>query len=494
MTPEELRQHVDTIVVVMMENRSFDHVLGYLSSPAYGNRRDVDGIADPQDLRFLNPNSDGQGIAPFWMDDGPLTSDLPHDPNGIATQLAYSDIKKTFLMNGFVTAFENEFHTSVHQPPVMGLLRPTSLPTTAALAAKYTVCDRWFACIPTSTAPNRLMSMCGYTDIRDTGITVPNQMTVYDWLLDRGISWRVYYAGIPFFTLMPRVAPLILTSHFRPLDDLAKDLAEGDPNDWPQVMFIEPDYYDSPVHLRGPCDNHAPLAMAPGERFLAEVYRTLSSEKERWARTVLIVTYDEHGGCFDHVPPLPVKYRNPNGVAFNTTGPRVPAIVVGPFAPTGVSHVNLDHTSILQLIAERFGKPGEMYSPEVAGRRTQAIGSVSAALSLSANNATPRNLPSIRSRAFDRTAAAPLIAASTLHLAFERAATDLASRHTVEAFTKFPQLRDYVESHVPGRAIISKTKVKPSSPASTKGPRQKALRKARRAAQPRRARRRPARS
>lgn len=492
MTPEELRQHVDTIVVVMMENRSFDHVLGYLRSPTYGNRRDVDGIADPQDLRFLNPNSDGQGIAPFWMDDGPLTSDLPHDPDAITTQLAYSDIKKTFLMNGFVTAFENEFHTSVHQPPVMGLLRPASLPTTAALAAKYTVCDRWFACIPTSTAPNRLMSMCGYTDIRDTGTTVPNQTTVYDWLLDRGIAWRVYYAGIPFFTLMPKVAPLILTSHFRPLDDLTKDLAEGDPNDWPQVLFIEPDYYDSPVHLRGACDNHAPLAMAPGERFLAEVYQTLSSEKQRWARTVLIVTYDEHGGCFDHMPPLSVKYRNPNGVAFDTTGPRVPAIVVGPFAPAGVSHVNLDNTSILQLIAERFGKPGEMYSPEVAGRLTQTIGSVSAVLSLSANNATPRNLPGSRSRTSDETRAAPT-AASPLRHAFERAVTDLASRHTVEAFTKFPQLRSYVESQVPGRPIMRKTKVKPSSQASTKLPRRRASRKAGRTAQPRRAPRRKSR-
>jgi len=493
MTPQELQQHVETIVVVMMENRSFDHVLGYLTSPTYGNRRDVDGIADPQDLRFLNPNSDGQGIAPFWTDDGPLTSDFPHDPSSIATQLAYTDIKKTFLMNGFVTAFENAFHTSVHQPPVMGLLRPSSLPTTAALAAKYTVCDRWFACLPTSTAPNRLMSMCGYSDIRDTGTIVPNQATVYEWLLDRGISWRVYYAGLPFFTLMPKVAPLILTSHFRPLSDLSKDLAEGDHTDWPQVMFIEPDYADSPIHGRGPCDNHPPLAMAPGERFLAEVYQTLSSDRECWARTVLIVTYDEHGGCFDHVPPLPVKYRNPNGVAFETTGPRVPTLVVGPFAPAGVSHVNLDNTSILQLIAERFGRPGEMYSPEVAGRRTQHIGSVSAVLSLSAKNSKPRRLAGLRSTARDKAVATP-IAPSPLRHAFERAATDLAARHKVEAFTKFPELRGYIESQTPSRRIMNTMEVPPPAPASKKLPRKKTSKKARRTVQPRRTpRRKPSR-
>lgn len=448
MTPEELKQHVDTIVVVIMENRSFDHVLGYLASPIFDNRLDVDGIKDSEDIRYLNPNSDGQGIAPFWMDDGPFTSDLPHDPRAIQTQLAYSDIKKTFLMNGFVKAFENEFHTSVSKPPVMGLLRPASLPTTAALAGKYTVCDRWFACIPTSTAPNRLMSMCGYTDIRDTGTTVPDQRTVYDWLLDHGISWRVYYAGVPFFMLMRKVAPLLLTSHFRPLGDLEKDLAEGDPDNWPQVIFVEPDYHDSPIHLRGACDNHAPLAMAPGERFLAEVYQTLSSDQQRWARTVLIVTYDEHGGCFDHVPPLPVKYRNPNGVAFDTTGPRVPAIVVGPFAPDGVSHVSLDNTSILQLFAERFGKPGETYSSEVSGRMAQNIGSVSAVLSLAANNATPLNLPDGSSQVAEDAGPAP-IATNNLHQAFDRAANDLASRHKVEAFAKFPQLRDFVAAQAP---------------------------------------------
>lgn len=439
MTPEELKQHVDTIVVVMMENRSFDHVLGYLASPDFGNRPDVDGITDIEDIRYLNPNSDGQGIAPFWMNDGPFTSDLPHDPDAIQTQLAHSDITKTFLMNGFVKAFENEFHTSVSKPPVMGLLRPASIPTTAALAAKYTVCDRWFSCIPTSTAPNRLMSMCGYTDIRDTGTLVPDHATVYEWLLNHGVSWRVYYAGIPFFTLMPKVVPLILTSHFRPLDDLSKDLAKDSPSDWPQVIFIEPDYYDSPIHMRGACDNHAPLSMAPGERFLAEVYQTLSRNRKRWARTVLIITYDEHGGCFDHVPPLPVKYRNPNGVVFNTTGPRVPAIVVGPFAPSGVSHTPLDNTSILQLLAERFGKLGETYSSEVSGRMAQNIGSVSAVLSHTADNAKPSRLP--RRSPIVTGAAPPPLATNKLHQAFERATNDLATRHKMEAFMKFPQLR-----------------------------------------------------
>ena len=463
MTPEELKQNVDTIVVVIMENRSFDHVLGHLRSPLYGNRADVDGIEDVENINYLNPNSDGQGIAPFWMDDAPFNSDLPHDPEAIATQLRYSDVTGSFLMNGFVQAFENEFHTSVSHPPVMGLLRPASVPTTAALAAKYTVCDRWFACIPTSTAPNRLMSMCGYTEIRDTGIVVPNQMTVYDWLLDREVSWRVYFAGMPFFTLMPKLFPLILTSHFRRLAELPKDLAEEDPSDWPQVIFIEPDYYDCPLHLRGPCDNHAPLAMAPGELFLAEVYSWLSSDKKRWSRTVFILTYDEHGGCFDHVPPLPVKYRNPNGVAFDTTGPRVPAIVAGPFAPRDVSHAWLDNTSILQLFAERFGKSVEPYSVEVAGRMTHKIASVSSVLSMSAGNGKACDLSALFSQPLTHAAPPPTVA-NKLREGFERAAKELASRHKAEAFTKFPELRTYVDGSQEPRVSMIMKEVPAKSP------------------------------
>ncbi|MDH5642383.1 MAG: hypothetical protein OEY28_13925, partial [Nitrospira sp.] len=268
----------------------------------------------------------------------------------------------------------------------------------------------------------------------------------------------------------PKMIPLVLTSHFRPLNRLAQDLAAEGPSDWPQVIFIEPDYYDSPVHIRGACDNHAPLAMAPGERFLAEVYRTLSSSRQRWKRTVLIVTYDEHGGCFDHVPPLPVTYRNPNGVAFETTGPRVPTIVVGPFAPSGVSHARLDHTSILQLLAERFGKPGEAYSPEVSDRKAQHIESVSAVLSLHADNATPRTLPSVVPRGRKRVAPTPIIE-NNLHHAFVRAAQDLAVRHKTEAFAKFPPLKQFVDPQTPDPAHMIKAKAKkPVKPSSSMKP------------------------
>jgi phospholipase C len=287
------------------------------------------------------------------------------------------------------------------------------------------------------------MSMCGLTNIDETGTLVPDQTTVYDWLLAHNVRWRVYSAGVPFLLLMPRLAPLMLTTHFRRLNTLEEDLANDAPELRPQVIFIEPEYYDSPVHFRPPCDNHPPLAMAPGEAFLGQVYGWLTKDPALWARTVLVVTYDEHGGFFDHVPPLPVRYRNPNGIAFETTGPRVPTIVAGPFAPRGVSKAALDNTSILQLLAERFGSPGEPYSAEVTGRKQQGIGSVSSVLTTSGANVA---LASLSGRAV----AVPSVDAhapqdsSVLRRCFDTAMRSFVAQHQAEALAKYPELKSHL--------------------------------------------------
>ena len=153
---------------------------------------------------------------------------------------------------------------------------------------------------------------------------------------------------------------------------------------------------------------------------------------------VFLTTYDEHGGFFDHVSPLPVKYRNPNGVAFDTTGPRVPAIVAGPFAPQGVAKQPLDNTSILQLLAERFGHPGETFSAEVAGRRGQGIASASSVLSLAAQNTKRLTLTAPAVPATPTTPVAP----SNMRASFLRGAQQLRDQHQVEALAKYSELRD----------------------------------------------------
>jgi phospholipase C len=448
MTPDQLRNGIDTIVILIMENRSFDNVLGWLRHPQYGNRGDVDGIADLNNNDYINNNVAGQGIRPFWRSDAPTPTDFPHTSNEVSDQFGWAALTRKFTMTGFVRSFENAFHQFVQQPPVIGLLRPDDIPTTSVLASQYTVCDRWFACIPTSTAPNRLMSMCGATGIAETHIVVPDQPTVYDWLIDHGVRWRVYHAGLPFFALMPRLAPLVLTSHFRSLDDLPGDWAADAPSDRPQVIFIEPDYYDAPVHFHPPCDNHPPLAMAPGEAFVAKVYGWISSDPERWARTLFIVTYDEHGGCWDHVPPPRIAYSNPaSNIRFDTTGPRTPTIVAGPFAPAGKVARNakgdkplLDNTSILQLLAERFGTPSTSFSPDVLARRLQGVESVSALLDpAGANTAVCQFRP-----AAQIPTPPPSPTPALLTQAFTGAIQQLVTRHGPEALAKFPQLRGFV--------------------------------------------------
>jgi len=440
MTPDELKTKVGTIIVLMMENRSFDNVLGHLRHPDEGNRLEVNGVEDFKNDRYMNKNTDGIGIRPFWRADAPFVSDLPHNSAAVREQMNFSIFANDFLMDGFVRAFEDQFHTIVDDSPVMGLLRAKDLPTTSPLASQYTVCDNWFACVPTSTAPNRLMSMCGETAIAETGIFLPEQATVYDWLLAHGVRWRVYAAGLPFFALMPRIAPLILTGHFRRLSDLANDVANESAADWPEVIFIEPDYYDCPIHFHPPCDNHAPLAMAPGEAFAGEIYKTLTSHPGKWSRSVLVCSYDEHGGLFDHVRPLAVKYRHPNGVAFDTTGPRTPTIVAGPYAPKrGVSHLQLDNTSLLQMFAERFGSPGETYSPQVLGRSQQGIQSVSALLDASAANGAVCTL-----RDGAAVGAATVVDNSDMRKAFDGAIRAIVGQHQTEAYAKFPELRGYV--------------------------------------------------
>src|SRR5690242_8956392 len=101
MTPDQLRQNIDTIVVVIMENRSFDNVLGHLHHPTYGNRNDVDGVDDLNNNNFINLNTAGQGIRPFWRPDAPTATDFPHDKDAVQKQLLWAPLAKRFTMNGF---------------------------------------------------------------------------------------------------------------------------------------------------------------------------------------------------------------------------------------------------------------------------------------------------------------------------------------------------------------------------------------------------------
>lgn len=436
-----------TIVIVMMENRSFDHVLGHLSMTRFGNRKDVAGLVDPEaNLDYTN-FLDGQGYQPFQLKDGPLLHDLPHSRSLVAAQLAKTGSQ--FTMSGFVDAYYQATGSKIIDPPPMGFLSPGDVSMSSFLATQYAVCDHWFAPLPTDTQPNRSVAYSGYSLIDDTkprAIPTVKENFIFEWLNAHGVSWRVYHCGISFFTLFDRFHEEVLGPDFRSFRHFPADFESESAAKMPGVIFIEPEYSDSPVHFGWtPNDNHPPTPVGPGENFLRDIYRLLTKDPAKWNRTLLIVTHDEHGGFFDHVPPLAISTPVPPGAlypaGFENTGPRVPALIASPWvAPGTVFNGPMDHTSILQLLSEKFAGTAD-YNDEVGRRRKLGIQSVSQALAQSL--AQPRaDIPVPPQDTISSSVALtpPAEPQTDSQQAFTEAAKNLLKYDRKRALEKYPEL------------------------------------------------------
>ena len=349
---------IRTIVVVMMENRSFDHLLGYLSLEGYG-RTDVDGLkSDAAWLDQVANAYNGQPFPPFQLDDPfhVIDADPPHERPNIANQLG-ANVSGVFAMNGFVANYAGAKgqgrSTTQNSPPVMGYFGPDDAPVMKFFTENFRICDHWFCSLPAGTQPNRLMAMSGFTRIDTNQVPLPDQELIYDWLTRNGVRWRVYHEGMPFFAMMPRwIDDVVMGNRFRPLRQFSYDVENEPPAEFPQVIFVEPTYSDCP-HIGIGTDDHAPSAIKGGQKFLLEVYRDMIADPAIWDGMVMvIVTYDEHGGFFDHVSPPALRTDPPGDALYNTPfetlGVRVPAFVISPFVEAGtVFNQLLDHTSIL---------------------------------------------------------------------------------------------------------------------------------------------------
>ena len=380
---------IDTIIAVLMENRSFDHMVGYLGLP--GPRRlPVEGVSADADWLKRHANS---GVEPFAMTTEAIP-DPPHEQKTIALQIGTPGTPGgPCPMNGFVESYRTA------NPPdnrlVMGYYKEAQVPTFDFFAHSFTVCDHWFASLPTGTQANRLMAMGGATTIIDNApIFLPDQPLVYDWLTERGVSWCAYQAGgfLPFFSLMRAWQDEIAVSlaldalvphahpRFRRFSNFARDWSTE--QSMPSVIFIEPEYTDGP-HA-DPNDDHPPTGILAGQQLLASIYSAIIGNPARWRHTVLIVTYDEHGGFYDHVPPLDIPtplLGHGMTPVFTTTGVRVPGFIISPLVDAdAVFHGAVDHTSILQFIADKFG--GGFYSGYVSDRQP-ALARITSALTRS---------------------------------------------------------------------------------------------------------------
>lgn len=322
---------IEHIVVVTMENRSFDHLLGWHPT-ANGMQA---GLAYPDESGALIPTAP---LAPDYMGCG--HPDPDHSWEG--SRVAYDG----GAMDGFLLAGQNDAFA-------IGYYEEADRPFFNALALEYTTFDNFFSATLGSTYPNRIFLHAAQTDRLDNSLALSTLPTIWDRLADHGVSARYYYSDISFLWLWGGKYEPISASY----DQFLADAAAGT---LPAVAYVEPRLLGEEEGLSG--DDHPHADVRVGDAFLAETFRALANGPD-WDSTVLIVTYDEGGGFFDHVAP-------PRAVAPNAVDPdlvngkallgfRLPVVVASPFTRGGrtdprVDSTLFDNTSILKLIEWRW--------------------------------------------------------------------------------------------------------------------------------------------
>ena len=344
---------IDTIVVLMMENRSFDHYYGWLGTDdAYleaGRRRfgkhfHVDGRLD---LEYPDPTGTKVGVRhlPTNPDEANPWRGCGHPDPGHGWYTGRRQLAAGFLADGT----GNDAYAA-------GYYRGEDLPVHARLAERFTVCDRSFASLLCGTIPNRqyINSAQSGGQKEDPGLLHVGMLkpeTIWDRLDAADVPAAYYYTDIPLLLLWGNQ----LHHFLRSTDRFFEDCAQGR---LPRVVFIDPGFAE-PLRT----DDHPSADVRIGQRFIREVFAAFV-RSPHWARGAFVVTYDEWGGFFDHVPPplLADERASPiNDESFAQAGFRVPTVIASPYARHGgVDHRVYDHTSILRFIEWRFlGAPPE---------------------------------------------------------------------------------------------------------------------------------------
>lgn len=379
------------VVVLMLENRSFDCMLGRLY-PASGR---FDGLTGSE--QNIWHREQGQDTETVWTDSSPEKAGytIPDPDPGEAFEDMHQQIhgsaQHPAKMGGFVDNWMSLSKQDRQRQlnAVMHYFTPDALPVLSGLARSFGVSDRWFASAPCQTWPNRLFANtgCAGGDVNNRPEDVPYLMeTVFERVAGGGKSWGIYFHDFPQAAVLGRLWPHI--GGFHGFDEFHKHASAGT---LPSYSFIEPRYYPDPDSGKAPNDQHPPHDVAMGEELIAAVYNALRSGPN-WRNTLLIVTYDEHGGCYDHVFPgraAATGEKAQNGYAFDTFGVRVPAVIVSPYVPAGSiirpnGDTPFDHTSIFKTLQDLFGLDKKPLTP-----RTAAAPSLLSALSASPENDGP---------------------------------------------------------------------------------------------------------
>ena len=367
---------ITTYVYLMLENRTYDHVFGARS---WKEGKGGDGLRDG----ITQMNAMNQPVALFPPENMAAQMCVTHDPHH--GWQASRDQFNGGANDGFLT---------VHQADYPGDLAPMQYltrmhqPISYALADAYTSCDRWFCSLMGPTLPNRAYFLAGtsggyrsngpiYNPTRDDGTPRPplDVDTIFHKLKEKNIEWATYYGNLPIVSAANErltEAKKFTTEYLQPKVKAFGDseysegrfFVDAKNGTLPPVVYIEPAFYVN--------DDHPPTHPILAQALIASIYTALATSPQ-WKNCLFLITYDEHGGFYDHVPPpkLPVDHddtgtrfpvdddgvtRNDVDGEFNQLGFRVPTLVIGPYVKQGyVSSVQYDHTSSLKHLENAFG-------------------------------------------------------------------------------------------------------------------------------------------
>jgi phospholipase C len=327
--PKPQHSGIEHVVVVMMENRSFDHFLGWLPDAngrqAGLNYADSSGAAHPT-----------FPLAPDYQ--GCSHPDPDHSYPGARVEF------KGGACDGWLRAGQNDLYA-------IGYYTQADLPFLGHAAPAWTACDNYFSAFLGPTYPNRIYQHAAQTDrLADTLLPISTLPTIWDRLADQGVTGKYYFSDLPILAFWgAKYVPIS-----RPISDFFADAAAGN---LPQVSFVDPRMIGEGVGISG--DDHPHGDIREGEDFMNRVYEAVTASPN-WPETVLVINFDEWGGFFEHVPPplAPLPLSDAGLGSDGRRGFRVPALVISPWSPRGtVAHGLYDHTSVLKMIEWRWSLP-----------------------------------------------------------------------------------------------------------------------------------------
>jgi phospholipase C len=360
--PDDPIKHV---VVLMLENRAFDHILA--GCPKISAKHVPDGVNE----------YDGQTYRQVPGASRRVANDPMHETTDVLLQLKANG--NTATNGGFVLSYAQHYPQAADPSEVMKYHEYRALPAIHALADAFTVCDNWHAAVPGPTWVNRLFVLSGTSlgrvkmpnGIMNLNLHWYDQPTIFDRLNEKHIDWRVYFGDTPLsFLFVHQWSPENAARHHHVMA-FYQDAA-GAESQFPPFAFIEPAYMQP-----GANDAHPPHDIIESDVLVANVYNAIRANDALWQSTLLVILFDEHGGFYDHVAPppaIPPDHHNEE-YTFDRYGVRVPALLVSPYVGNGLISDLYDHTSLLKYLQTKWGL-GDL------GARTAAANTFGAALAV----------------------------------------------------------------------------------------------------------------